>query len=58
MDFNVKKLVVDVGIFFSCVVQFIEEKFGQVEKIELDVYLENFFSKVECIKIWIEKIMK
>ncbi|KAI5223570.1 Endophilin-B1 [Manis pentadactyla] len=58
MDFNVKKLAADAGIFLSRAVQFTEEKLGQAGKTELDAHLENLLSKAECTKIWTEKIMK
>ncbi|KAJ8384895.1 hypothetical protein AAFF_G00197030 [Aldrovandia affinis] len=56
MDFNVKKLASDAGVFFTRAVQFTEEKLGQAEKTELDVHLENLLARADCTKNWTEKI--
>ncbi|XP_030598138.1 endophilin-B2b isoform X4 [Archocentrus centrarchus] len=58
MDFNVKKLASDAGVFFTRAVQFTEEKLGQAEKTELDPHLENLISRADCTKNWTEKILK
>ncbi|XP_035995808.1 endophilin-B2 isoform X1 [Fundulus heteroclitus] len=58
MDFNVKKLASDAGMFFTRAVQFTEEKLGQAEKTELDPHLENLLSKADSTKNWTEKIMR
>ncbi|XP_057212461.1 endophilin-B2a isoform X1 [Triplophysa rosa] len=56
MDFNVRKLAADAGIFFSRAVQFTEEKLGQAERTELDAHFENLLSRADCTKNWTEKI--
>ncbi|XP_061119827.1 endophilin-B2-like isoform X6 [Conger conger] len=58
MDFNVKKLASDAGVFFTRAVQFTEEKLGQAEKTELDVHLENLLARADCTKNWTEKIFR
>uniref|UniRef100_A0A8C5R3Z5 Endophilin-B2 n=1 Tax=Leptobrachium leishanense TaxID=445787 RepID=A0A8C5R3Z5_9ANUR len=58
MDFNVKKLASDAGVFFTRAVQFTEEKFGQAEKTELDAHFENLLSRADCTKNWTEKILR
>ncbi|XP_048066144.1 endophilin-B2a isoform X2 [Megalobrama amblycephala] len=58
MDFNVRKLASDAGIFFSRAVQFTEEKLGQAEKTELDTHFENLLSRADCTKNWTEKIYR
>ncbi|XP_074546184.1 endophilin-B2b isoform X3 [Halichoeres trimaculatus] len=58
MDFNVKKLASDAGVFFTRAVQFTEEKLGQAEKTELDAHLENLISRGDCTKNWTEKILR
>eukprot|EP00064_Thunnus_orientalis_P014726 superscaffoldBa00002605_g14773 len=58
MDFNVKKLASDAGLFFTRAVQFTEEKLGQAEKTELDSHLENLISRADCTKNWTEKILR
>ncbi|XP_056394748.1 endophilin-B2 isoform X2 [Hyla sarda] len=57
MDFNVKKLASDAGVFFTRAVQFTEEKFGQAEKTELDAHFENLLSRADGTKNWTEKIL-
>ncbi|CAK6982943.1 endophilin-B2-like [Scomber scombrus] len=58
MDFNVKKLASDAGLFFTRAVQFTEEKLGQAEKTELDPHLENLITRADCTKNWTEKILR
>ncbi|XP_038130482.1 endophilin-B2-like isoform X4 [Cyprinodon tularosa] len=58
MDFNVKKLASDAGVFFTRAVQFTEEKLGQAEKTELDPHLENLITKGDATKNWTEKILR
>ncbi|KAA0714441.1 Endophilin-B2 SH3 domain-containing GRB2-like protein B2 [Triplophysa tibetana] len=58
MDFNVRKLAADAGIFFSRAVQFTEEKLGQAERTELDAHFENLLSRADCTKNWTEKIYR
>ncbi|KAK7136366.1 hypothetical protein R3I94_014877 [Phoxinus phoxinus] len=58
MDFNVRKLATDAGIFFSRAVQFTEEKLGQAEKTELDTHFESLLSRADCTKNWTEKIYR
>ncbi|XP_069039438.1 endophilin-B2 isoform X7 [Lepisosteus oculatus] len=58
MDFNVKKLASDAGIFFTRAVQFTEEKLGQAEKTELDAHLENLLARADSTKNWTEKIFR
>ncbi|XP_068191755.1 endophilin-B2-like isoform X8 [Antennarius striatus] len=58
MDFNVKKLASDAGVFFTRAVQFTEEKLGQAEKTELDPHLENLITRAEGTKNWTEKILR
>ncbi|XP_077353329.1 endophilin-B2b isoform X5 [Festucalex cinctus] len=58
MDFNVKKLASDAGVFFTRAVQFTEEKLGQAEKTELDPHLENLIARADCTKNWTEKILR
>uniref|UniRef100_A0A8C5HX71 SH3-domain GRB2-like endophilin B2b n=1 Tax=Gouania willdenowi TaxID=441366 RepID=A0A8C5HX71_GOUWI len=58
MDFNVKRLASDAGVFFTRAVQFTEEKLGQAEKTELDPHLENLISRADGTKIWTEKILR
>ncbi|XP_021476913.2 endophilin-B2a isoform X7 [Oncorhynchus mykiss] len=58
MDFNVKKLASDAGVFFTRAVQFTGEKFGQVEKTELDAHFENLLSRADSTKNWTEKIFR
>uniref|UniRef100_A0A8C5CLB3 Endophilin-B2 n=1 Tax=Gadus morhua TaxID=8049 RepID=A0A8C5CLB3_GADMO len=58
MDFNVKKLASDAGVFFGRAVQFTEEKLGQAEKTELDTHLENLITRADNTKNWTEKIFR
>ncbi|XP_066568924.1 endophilin-B2 isoform X6 [Amia ocellicauda] len=58
MDFNVKKLASDAGVFFTRAVQFTEEKLGQAEKTELDAHLENLLARADSTKNWTEKIFR
>ncbi|XP_074017200.1 endophilin-B2 isoform X2 [Numenius arquata] len=58
MDFNVKKLASDAGVFFSRAMQFTEEKLGQAEKTELDAHFENLLARADCTKNWTEKILR
>ncbi|XP_078082376.1 endophilin-B2-like isoform X3 [Mustelus asterias] len=58
MDFNVKKLASDAGLFFTRAVQFTEEKLGQAEKTELDAHFENLLSRADSTKNWTEKILR
>ncbi|XP_067294869.1 endophilin-B2b isoform X3 [Pseudorasbora parva] len=58
MDFNVKKLASDAGVFFTRAVQYTEEKFGQAEKTELDAHLENLIARADCTKNWTDKIFR
>ncbi|XP_046903978.1 endophilin-B2a isoform X2 [Hypomesus transpacificus] len=58
MDFNVRKMASDAGVFFTRAVQFTEEKLGQAEKTELDAYFENLLSRADCTKNWTEKIFR
>ncbi|XP_029468237.1 endophilin-B2 [Rhinatrema bivittatum] len=57
MDFNVKKLASDAGVFFSRAMQFTEEKLGQAEKTELDAHFENLLARADSTKNWTEKIL-
>ncbi|XP_030063733.1 endophilin-B2 isoform X2 [Microcaecilia unicolor] len=57
MDFSVKKLASDAGVFFSRAVQFTEEKLGQAEKTELDAHYENLLARADSTKNWTEKIL-
>ncbi|XP_076859553.1 endophilin-B2a isoform X4 [Brachyhypopomus gauderio] len=58
MDFSVKKLASDAGVFFSRAVQFTEEKLGQAEKTELDAHFESLLARADCTKNWTEKIYR
>ncbi|KAM5146161.1 endophilin-B2 isoform 2-T2 [Mantella aurantiaca] len=58
MDFNVKKLASDAGVFFTRAVQFTEEKLGQAEKTELDAHFENLLARADSTKNWTEKILR
>ncbi|XP_053267155.1 endophilin-B2 isoform X2 [Pleuronectes platessa] len=58
MDFNVKKLASDAGVFFTRAVQFTEEKLGQAERTELDQHLENLLTRADGTKNWTEKILR
>ncbi|XP_042193170.1 endophilin-B2 isoform X5 [Callorhinchus milii] len=58
MDFNVKKLASDAGVFFTRAVQFTEEKLGQAEVTELDAHFENLLSRADSTKNWTEKILR
>ncbi|XP_066499335.1 endophilin-B2a isoform X3 [Hoplias malabaricus] len=58
MDFNVKKLASDAGVFFSRAVQYTEEKLGQAEKTELDAHFESLLARADCTKNWTEKIYR
>ncbi|XP_023253691.1 endophilin-B2-like isoform X5 [Seriola lalandi dorsalis] len=58
MDFNVKKLASDAGVFFTRAMQFTEEKLGQAEKTELDPHLENLITRADGTKNWTEKILR
>uniref|UniRef100_A0A452DIH3 Endophilin-B2 n=1 Tax=Bos taurus TaxID=9913 RepID=A0A452DIH3_BOVIN len=58
MDFNMKKLASDAGIFFTRAVQFTEEKFGQAEKTELDAHFESLLARADSTKNWTEKILR
>uniref|UniRef100_A0A8C8RUT7 Endophilin-B2 n=1 Tax=Pelusios castaneus TaxID=367368 RepID=A0A8C8RUT7_9SAUR len=57
MEFSVKKLASDAGVFFSRAVQFTEEKLGQAEKTELDAHFENLLARADITKNWTEKIL-
>ncbi|KAG8447951.1 hypothetical protein GDO86_015164 [Hymenochirus boettgeri] len=56
MDFNVKKLASEAGVFFTRAVQFTEEKLGQAERTELDAHFENLLARADSTKNWTEKI--
>ncbi|XP_053137615.1 endophilin-B2 isoform X4 [Hemicordylus capensis] len=58
MDFNMKKLASDAGVFFTRAVQFTEEKLGQAEKTELDAHFENLLTRADSTKNWTEKILR
>ncbi|XP_039620297.1 endophilin-B2-like isoform X2 [Polypterus senegalus] len=58
MDFNVKKLASDAGVFFTRAVQYTEEKLGQAEKTELDAHFENLLTRADTTKNWTEKIFR
>ncbi|XP_041956542.1 endophilin-B2a isoform X10 [Alosa sapidissima] len=58
MDFSVKKLASDAGVFFSRAVQFTQENLGQAEKTELDAHFENLLARADCTKNWTEKIFR
>ncbi|KAM7316791.1 hypothetical protein ACRRTK_024522 [Alexandromys fortis] len=58
MDFNMKKLASDAGIFFTRAVQFTEEKFGQAEKTELDAHFENLLARADSTKNWTDRILR
>ncbi|CAF87030.1 unnamed protein product, partial [Tetraodon nigroviridis] len=58
MDFNMKKLASDAGLFFTRAVQFTEEKLGQAEKTELDPHLENLLARADATKNWTEKVLR
>ncbi|KAJ7988231.1 hypothetical protein DPEC_G00321450 [Dallia pectoralis] len=58
MDFNLKKLTSDAGVFFTRAVQFSEEKLGSAVKTELDADLENLIARADCTKNWTEKIFR
>ncbi|XP_040013991.1 endophilin-B2-like isoform X1 [Xiphias gladius] len=58
MDFNVKKLASDAGVFFTRAMQFTEEKLGQAEKTELDPHLENLTTRADGTRNWTEKILR
>ncbi|XP_017558323.2 endophilin-B2a isoform X5 [Pygocentrus nattereri] len=58
MDFSVKKLASDAGVFFSRAVQYTEEKLGQAEKTELDAHFEGLLARADCTKNWTEKIYR
>uniref|UniRef100_A0A8C9W6J2 Endophilin-B2 n=1 Tax=Scleropages formosus TaxID=113540 RepID=A0A8C9W6J2_SCLFO len=58
MDFSVKKLASDAGVFFTRAVQFTEEKLGQAEKTELDAHFENLLARADTTKNWTEKIFR
>ncbi|XP_062816000.1 endophilin-B2 isoform X2 [Anolis carolinensis] len=58
MDFNMKKLASDAGVFFTRAVQFTEEKLGQAEKTELDAHFENLLARADSTKNWTEKIQR
>ncbi|KAJ7308506.1 hypothetical protein JRQ81_009073 [Phrynocephalus forsythii] len=58
MDFNMKKLASDAGVFFTRAVQFTEEKLGQAEKTELDAHFENLLARADSTKNWTEKILR
>nr|XP_056716576.1 endophilin-B2 isoform X4 [Euleptes europaea] len=58
MDFNMKKLASDAGVFFTRAVQFTEEKLGQAEKTELDAHFENLLARADGTKNWTEKILR
>ncbi|XP_063051783.1 endophilin-B2a isoform X2 [Engraulis encrasicolus] len=58
MDFNVKKLASDAGVFFTRAVQFTQENLGQAERTELDAHFENLLARADCTKNWTEKIFK
>ncbi|XP_036434756.1 endophilin-B2a isoform X2 [Colossoma macropomum] len=58
MDFSVKKLASDAGVFFSRAVQYTEEKLGQAEKTELDAHFESLLARADCTKNWTEKIYR
>ncbi|KAM6431484.1 endophilin-B2 isoform 8-T8 [Liasis olivaceus] len=58
MDFNMKKLASDAGVFFTRAVQFTEEKLGQAEKTELDAHFESLLTRADNTKNWTEKILR
>uniref|UniRef100_A0A8D2ITI1 SH3 domain containing GRB2 like, endophilin B2 n=1 Tax=Varanus komodoensis TaxID=61221 RepID=A0A8D2ITI1_VARKO len=58
MDFNMKKLASDAGVFFTRAVQFTEEKLGQAEKTELDAPFEKLLVRADSTKNWTEKILR
>ncbi|XP_005992167.1 endophilin-B2 isoform X2 [Latimeria chalumnae] len=58
MDFSVKKLASDAGVFFTRAVQFTEEKLGQAEKTELDAHFENLLARADSTKNCTEKILR
>ncbi|XP_066466765.1 endophilin-B2 isoform X3 [Tiliqua scincoides] len=58
MDFNMKKLASDAGVFFTRAVQFTEEKLGQAERTELDAHFENLLARADSTKNWTEKILR
>ncbi|TRY60591.1 hypothetical protein DNTS_026996 [Danionella cerebrum] len=58
MDFNVRKLASDAGIFFSRAVQFTEEKLGQAERTELNSHFEDLQIRADSTRNWTEKIQK
>ncbi|KAE8583086.1 hypothetical protein XENTR_v10020420 [Xenopus tropicalis] len=58
MDFSVKKLASDAGVFFSRAVQFTQENLGQAEKTELDAHFENLLTRADNTKNWTEKILR
>ncbi|XP_028918788.1 endophilin-B2 isoform X7 [Ornithorhynchus anatinus] len=57
MDFSMKKLASDAGIFFTRAVQFTEEKFGQAEKTEMDANFESLLARADSTRNWTEKIL-
>ncbi|KAK2119294.1 Endophilin-B2 [Saguinus oedipus] len=58
MDFNMKKLASDAGIFFTRAMQFMEEKCDQAEKTELEAHFENLLAQADSTKNWTEKILR
>ncbi|KAK6480988.1 endophilin-B2-like isoform X5 [Huso huso] len=58
MDFNVKKLASDAGLFFTRAVQEGEAPKGQAEKTELDAHFENLLARADSTKNWTEKIFR
>uniref|UniRef100_A0A674AF82 Endophilin-B2 n=1 Tax=Salmo trutta TaxID=8032 RepID=A0A674AF82_SALTR len=57
-DFVSKPLEVKVIISLSILAKFTGEKFGQVEKTELDAHFENLLSRADSTKNWTEKIFR
>ncbi|XP_024116015.1 endophilin-B2 isoform X3 [Oryzias melastigma] len=58
MDFNVKKLATEAGLFLTRAVQFTEEKLWQSEKTNLDPDFENLMVRADSTKHWTEKILR
>ncbi|XP_011477949.1 endophilin-B2 isoform X5 [Oryzias latipes] len=58
MDFNVKRLATEAGLFLTRAVQFTEEKLWQSEKTNLDQDFENLTVRADCTKHWTEKILR
>ncbi|RVE68649.1 hypothetical protein OJAV_G00093890 [Oryzias javanicus] len=58
MDFSVKKLATEAGLFLTRAVQFTEEKLWQSEKTNLDPDFENLMVRADSTKHWTEKILR